>query len=298
MPRKANKAAPSQWVFRDQKRTQKLNANGLQLLQPSLRAEFQAHCEYLARKNKLLEQALQPIGQLLDQPSTRRALRELQELENQSRQPMGGRQQFAPSFVLRPRPFQINTQPGANSVTPPLDDEWTDQTGFVYASADKTSGLVNTTLAASGDHSNEYAAAGVLLWIVPQSASNTLLLLPFVKVHYNWNVETELGPTAHSRGSLNYLIKAHDGQGAVIDNLTIDNRQQLWSAGSSGVSDSQSGHDDFESSPYFVLRGGTYYEAWFWVQNYADAGSNFFGGWSRADAQVWAVVERVDVAQV
>jgi hypothetical protein len=135
--------------------------------------------------------------------------------------------------------------------------------------------------------------------VVPQSADKVVVLNPHLHVTYHAKVHTEAGPTAHTDGYLNVLIRAHDGfPGNVIDSLTQDSRTQLWSAGSSGIHDDPPPiESDFESNPTFVVHGGAWYEVWFWIQCMGDAGGNFLGGWSSSDSSLNVRVDLVEAIQ-
>ncbi len=280
---------------RDLTQTAGFTSEGLKVLEPALKSELKARHEQFHREASLHERVFEPLGRLLDQPPTRAALQELFELDAarlQRRPPDGARGRLR-------SPLQINTQPGTTQTVPPLDGSWTDPQSNGAVSADKDTGTVLVALAADKDHTNAYGAAGVELWVVPQSADNTVVLNPYLHVHYSAKVHTELGPTAHTDGYLNVLIKAHDGfPGNVIDSLTQDSRSQLWSAGSSGVHDDPPPIEaDYESSPSFVLRGGAWYEVWFWIQSIGDAGGNFFGGWSSSTSSLNVRVDLVQAIQ-
>ncbi len=281
---------------RDLTRAAGLTSGGLKDLEPRLQAELAARRERSHREARLLERVFEPLGRLLDQPPTRAALQELFELDQAARRhprPPGGA-----AGRLRP-PFQLNTQPGSTVAVPPLDGSWTDPQSNGAASADKDAGTVVVATAADKDHPSAYAAAGVELWVVPQSADKVVVLSPYLRVRYTAKVHTEAGPTAHTDGYLNVLIKAHDGfPGNVIDSLTQDSRSQLWSAGSSGLHDDPPALEaDFESNPTFVVRGGAWYEVWFWAQSVGDAGGNFFGGWSSSVSSLSVRVDLVEAVQ-
>src|SRR5262249_48303025 len=150
-------------------------------------------------------------------------------------------------------------------VYPPLDDQWTYRQGNAGTTASKKSGYIWTSVAA-GYGNSQYAAAGLLLWIIPQSAANTIIVFPFLIGGDSLSVQTSWGPTAHSDGYLNILTRAHDGMGRVITELTSDKREQIWSAGSSGIDDLEKDQDySFQRQPMVVLRGGAYYELWVWI---------------------------------
>jgi hypothetical protein len=273
-----------------------LTSEGLKELGPRLKAELKARREQFHREARLHERVFEPLGRLLDQPPTRAALQELFELDRAARLPPepptgAGRR-------LRP-PFQLNTQPGSTATVPPLDGAWTDPQSDGAVSANKDAGTVLVAVAADKDHQNAHGAAGVELWVVPQSADKVVVLSPHLHVHYTAKVHTEGGPTAHTDGYLNVLIKAHDGfPGNVIDGLTQGSRSQLWSASSSGLHDDPPAIEaDFESNPSFVVRAGAWYEVWFWIQSIGDAGSNFLGGWSSSVSSLNVRVDLVEAVQ-
>src|SRR5262249_43676709 len=259
--------------------TASLTSAGLKELESQLKAELKARREQFHREARLHERVFEPLGRILDQPPTRAALQELFELDRAAwllREPPTGAGGW-----LRP-PFQISTQPGSTVTVPPLDDAWTDSQSNGAVSANKDAGTVLVAIAADKDHQNAYGAAGVELWVVPQSPDKVVVLNPHLHVHYTAKVHTEAGPTAHTDGYLNVLIKAHDGfPGNVIDSLTRASRSSLWSAGSSGLPDDPPAIEaDYESNLSFIVRGGAWYEVWFWIQSTGDAGSNLIGGWS------------------
>jgi hypothetical protein len=280
---------------RNPSQTAGLTSEGLKALESRLEADLKARREQFHREAQLHERVFEPIGRLLDQPPTRAALQELSELDRARRT---GRSPAGTGVRLRP-PLQINTHPGSNVTAPPLDGTWTDPQSNGAVSADKDAGTVLVALAADKDHQNAYGAAGVELWVVPQSADKVVVLNPHLHVHYSAKVHTEAGPTAHTDGYLNVLIQAHDGfPGNVIDSLTQDSQSQLWSAGSSGIHDDPPPIEgDFESNPTFVVRGGAWYDVWFWIRCIGDAGGNFFGGWSSSDSSLHVRVDLVEAIQ-
>jgi hypothetical protein len=285
-----------EYSFRDSRRTKRLKPDGLKSLKPRIRAELEARRKKTNVQSKLHEQVLAPLGRLVDKPA-REAMGKLHSLQEKEFQQA---KLFDSNLVRNPgfRTMAAWTQPGSTWVYPPLDDEWTDREGNAGTVAHKDNGYIWTSVSAS-DGDSQYAAAGALLWIVPQSAANTILLFPYLHGGYYFAAHTSWGPTAHSDGYLNFLIRTHDGQDRVIDQLTIDQREQLWSVGTSGVDDSEQGHDyNFERDPFFVLRGGAYYEAWFWIQNFADSGSSFWGGRSWAQGVIAMNFSRANVAQI
>jgi hypothetical protein len=281
---------------RDLCRAAGLTSEGLKKLESQFKAEIKARREQFRREAQLHERVFEPLGRLLDQPPTRAALQELFELDKAAR--LLGEPPTGAGGRLRP-PLQINTQPGSTVTVPPLDGAWTDPQSNGTVSADKDAGTVLVALSADKDNQNAYGATGVELWVVPQSADKVLVLNPHLHVHYSAKVHTEAGPTAHTDGYLNVLIKAHDGfPGNVIDSLTQDSRSQLWSAGSSGWHDDPPAIEaDYESNLSFVVRGGAWYEVWFWIQSIGDAGSNFFGGWSSSLSSLNVRVDLVEAIQ-
>lgn len=192
----------------------------------------------------------------------------------------------------------ISTKPGMNQVTFPIDDIWTRSIGVAFVYASKETGQFIISLRADADTQISRGAAGVMLWVFPEDASKVLVLLPTIRGGYSWQTRTAAGPTAHSNGYLNVLIRVYDGQGAIIDELKQDHRKHIWSGGSSGFDDKQNGHDTILHMPYFVLRGGTSYEVWFWIEAINDAGSNFWGGWSSSLCHFYATLESVKIAQI
>jgi hypothetical protein len=286
--------------FRDASRNAQLKTMGLKALEPRLKAEAQSRRERLDREAKLHEQIFEPIGKLLDQPSTRQAMEELQRIDSQKLKdwaPLGG---VGHHGSLIPHPFSIVTHPGSVTARPPLDDSYTKiLAGNPSVAADKDLGTCRVAVAANKDQTSQNASAGVQLVVWPQSADNVLLAFPTLLAHYNYLVHTEAGPTAHSDGYLNVTIFVHDAQGNVIDSLTQNSGEQIWSDGSSGLHDNHGEPGkDIVRTPSFFLRGGASYEMWFWIQNVADAGSNFFGGWSEAISSLNLTVSSVQVAQL
>src|SRR5947209_18247820 len=98
--------------FRDPKRTKKLKADGLKALERQLKADFKAHCEQVKYESKLRERILEPIGRLLDQPSTRKAMQELQELDRKSMKPSAALEVQGHTVTLAQQPMAIWTHPG------------------------------------------------------------------------------------------------------------------------------------------------------------------------------------------
>jgi hypothetical protein len=279
---------------RDLAQAAALTSGGLDEQVSQLRDEVKGRREQFRREARLHERVFEPFARLLDQPSSRAAVQELFELDEAARlrsEPPAGR-------GFRPRPFQLNTQPGSTATTQ-MDGAWTDPQSNGAVSADKDTGTALVAISADKDHPNAYGSAAVELWVVPQSADNVVVLNPHLHVRFTAKVQTVAGPTAHTDGYLKVLLIPHDGfPGNVIPGLVQNSQAQLWSAGSSGISDNPPAiEQDYEFSPSFVLRGGAWYDVWFWIYSTGDAGGNFFGGWSSSDSSLWVGVDLVEAVQ-
>ena len=281
------------------RRAQHSKASGLRVAGAKARQAFDTRMELVQKRAKLVEQMLAPVGRLLEEDaSSQQALRDLKDLSSATkgqRRDQHKKLQRAPRRAILPAILYGSTS-GTVWTGPPFDDTWTDVQGNNLATAD-VNGDVNTGYSCTGDMGSGYTAAGILVWVVPESAGDTLFLISNVTLQYDWQVETQAGPTAHTDGYFNILTKAHNNTGGVIDALTQHISEQIWSAGSSGVSDNQSGQDNFTEQSNVFLQGGAYYEVWFWVQNYGDCGSNFFGGWSRSLAHFTMQLMNVGVSE-
>jgi hypothetical protein len=166
--------------FRNPEETKELYADALKLLEPRLRGEFHARVERLQRESKLQEQALEPIGRLLDKPSARMALSELHRIAEESNSHNAAvrppRHVSAPGSLLLSGLIRATT----GSFRPmTLPGPTTPGTSLRPANHE---GGHNVSLAANDVHQNEYGATGILLWVVPQSVADVLLLLPYFRV--------------------------------------------------------------------------------------------------------------------
>jgi hypothetical protein len=47
-----------------------------------------------------------------------------------------------------------------------------------------------------------------------------------------------------------------------------------------------------------VLRGGAFYEVWFWVQSSGDSGESAWGGWSASYGLLSMHLERVGITEM
>ena len=264
------------------RRAQHSKASGLRVAGAKARQAFDTRMELVQKRAKLVEQMLAPMGRLFEgDASSQQALTGLKNLSTATKGQLSDQHKKilrASRTVIRPAILYGSTS-GTVWAGPPFDDTWTDVNGNNLVTAD-VNGAVNTAYSCTGDEGSGYTAAGILVWVVPESAGDVLFLISNVALQYEWSVETQLGPTAHTDGYFNILTLAHNNTGGVIDALTQQLSEQVWSAGSSGTSDTQSGKDNFTEESNVFLQGGAYYEVWFWLENYGDCGSNFFGGWS------------------
>src|SRR5215471_15353373 len=169
----ANRKVLKQHLFRDPRRTKKRKADGLKTIEPQLQADFKTRRERFERELKLRERMLSPLGDLMSQ-SSREAIDQLRKLEETSRSKIQIFDTFAKGFTPPMQPLAFWTQPGSTWVYPPLDDQWTYRQGNAGTTASKKSGYIWTSVAA-GYGNSQYAAAGILLWIIPQSAANTII---------------------------------------------------------------------------------------------------------------------------
>jgi hypothetical protein len=265
------------------RRAQHSKANGLRVAGAKARQAFDIRMELVRKRAKLVEQMLAPMGRLVEEDaSSQQALTGLKDLSSATK---GQLRDQHKKLKRASRPAALyGSSSGTVWTGPPFDDTWTEIDGNNLATAD-ANGAVNTAYSCTGDIGSGYTAAGILVWVVPESAGDVLFLTSNVALQYDWSVETQLGPTAHTDGYFNILTLAHNNTGGVIDVLTQHISEQIWSAGSSGTSDTQSGENNFTEESFVFLQGGAYYEVWFWLQNYGDCGSNFFGGWSSSLAQ-------------
>jgi hypothetical protein len=281
------------------RRAQHSKASGLRVAGAEARQAFDIRMELARKRAKLEEQMLAPMGRLFkEDASSQQALRDLKDLSSATKGQLRDQHKKlrrASRPVIRPAILYGSTS-GTVWTGPPFDDTWTDVQGNNLATAE-VNGDVNTSYSCSGDIGSGYTAGGILVWVVPESAGDVLFLISNVALGYEWEVKTVAGPTAHTDGYFRILTKAHNNTGGVIDALTQNLSEQIWSAGSSGVDDTQSGQDNFTEQSNVFLQGGAYYEVWFWVENYGDAGSNFWGGWSRSDAQFTMQLQNVGVTE-
>jgi hypothetical protein len=272
-----------------------LAADGLRVVGARARQEFERQRDQLQRRAKLREQALAPIGRLFDDSHSQRALRDLrtQTLEQMN--------------VERASLLAARERPGATAKTfaggsymgspVPFDGDWKDELGGGLATASKDTGIVNASIGVTGGES-QYCAGGILVWVVPPCDGDVLYLSANLSLRYNWFVETTGGPTAHTDGNVNLLVRAHDERGRVIDGLTEDRRESLWSASSSGLDDSRRGLNELAREPVAVLRGGAFYEVWFWGQSSGDSGESPWGGWSASYGLLSMHLERVGITEM
>jgi hypothetical protein len=272
-----------------------LKSGGLNDLEPQLRAEVKLRREQFDREARLYERVFEPLGKLLDQPGTRAALEELFELHKAARlrsEPASGG-----GFRLRP-PLQINTQPGSTATKPPLDGAWTDPNSNGTVAADKDAGTAQVDLSAGTGNVNAFGAAWVELWVLPQSAENVVVLTPHLHVTFRAQV-LSLGSFASTDGYLKHLLVPHDGfPGNVIPNLVQNFQSRLWSAGSSGPFDNPPPLEaDYEDSPSFVLRGGAWYDVYFWIISTGFATGTSFGGLSSSVSSLKIGVDLVEAVQ-
>lgn len=277
----------------------RLAADGLRVVGARARQDFERQRDQLQRRAKLREQALAPIGRLFDDDSlSQRALRDLraQTLEQMS-------VERASLLTSRDRvggaatPFAGGSYLGSTVSAVPFDGDWKDELGGGLATASKGTGVVNASVGVAGGES-QYAAGGILVWVVPPRDGDVLYLSANLNLRYNWFVETTGGPTAHTDGNVNLLVRAHDERGRVIDGHTEDRRESLWSAGSSGLDDSRRGLNEVSREPVAVLRGGAFYEVWFWVQSSGDSGESSWGGWSASYGLLSMHLERVGITEM
>jgi hypothetical protein len=268
-----------------------LKADGMLEMGALERRAFENRLEASRIEAKLEEQMFAPIGRLLSaDEDAKRAAQTLRE------QTMARVNQQVAQFQTPPPPPRRGPgfiiYPGQGCSSAPWDGTWADKYGNCLATADKSTGLVNTSLGMPSGTS-QWAEASLLVWVVPTFADDILVISANQHVGYNWTVKTSWGPTAHSNGRLQTLIVAHDGSGGTTK--LVERNDFLWNVGSSGISDEQSGSDDFWRSPSYTVSGGQYYEVWLGVLNEADASSATVIGWAAAWAHLWMTLTEVCV---
>ena len=142
--------------FRNTDLGKRLSANGLSVVGAQARNALELRLEQGKQGAKLREQMLAPIGRLLQEDASQRAMQELraQTLERMTVAPASLSTSYRTTGDAVHHPLTLYPSAGSTIWSwPPFDDVWTDKSGNCMVLANKNSGVVNTSLGMSGDMS-------------------------------------------------------------------------------------------------------------------------------------------------
>ncbi len=228
-------------------------------------AEVEARRRLLEKDEALRNKACARLLQTLT-PEAKAAFAERAALEKQAFEAKSKAARLAlPKKIV---PEVISSHPGGQSAYPPFDGTWTDPTnsGGIYAGANSAQGWISISLAAGG---SLYGGAGVQLWIVPASSSDTLYIMPAMVFSGSYSANSYFLGGASLEGIAEVLVYPYDDQGYQLPEFNQQQQTQVFSASAAGVEQSAGGDISGSWYPVIELQHGTTYALWMIIRNAA-----------------------------
>jgi hypothetical protein len=227
-------------------------------------AEVEARRRFLEKDHALRAEVYGPVLRTMT-PEARAAVAERAASERKAFEEGAKTAKAAPPHVL---PEVIHTQRKAQLATPPYDDAWKDPGSSGFVDADKAAGWISTSLAANGA---QYAAAGLLLVIVPAAFSDSLVVISVMQFRGSCSASTYWYGSAGVSGYGEIQVSAFDDQLFHLPQFDQQQQTPTYSALANGPGQHAGFPINFSWDPIVRLQNGTFYELWMTLTNYAEA---------------------------